>query len=520
MRGERGRLGRLAGSLGALERDEPATRGPSRVESRPECSRPSDASGPVIHPGRRAANTPQAPGRERRTARRRRRDPTADRPARLDPDAHAIRRVQPATDQWRSSRPDDNVSTRRVRPRPPGRSPDWSPSIGAGSLLVSAADHLDAPTTKANHRIDITDLYAFKSAGGTTLVLNVNPLTSPADSKTARFDSERASTSSTSTATSTAYADIAYRVKFGNTRTLSNGNVVQNYTIKRVDRRLGPDQRLDRDHRSPTARRRPTSGTSLRVAHISGGGKAFAGVRDDPFFFDLPGFVEFKKQLLAGSTDLGVLLGGFTGVDTFKGTNVSSIAIEVPNARLGGTGKTVGVWATVLAAIRRGLPAGRADGPPGDQHGVQQHQRGEGSGQPPRARAMTARSTGTTSSPTMTAIDHVLEATRASNYTRGRDPGIANVLTAGHPDDQARRLRRLPQRAPAQRRRDQRRVLAAHPRQRHERWRQRQRHDVPGHVPLPRRAALTGPRPGPATGRSGPRPLHPARPNAGTHTTR
>jgi hypothetical protein len=56
--------------------------------------------------------------------------------------------------------------------------------------------------------------------------------------------------------------------------------------------------------------------------------------------------VEFKKQLLAGSTDLGVLLGGFTGVDTFKGTNVSSIAIEVPNSRLGGSGKTVGVWAT------------------------------------------------------------------------------------------------------------------------------------------------------------------------------
>ncbi len=44
----------------------------------------------------------------------------------------------------------------------------------------------------------------------------------------------------------------------------------------------------------------------------------------------------------------GVLLGGFTGTDTFAGTNVSSIAIEVPNARLGGTGQTVGVWGTVL----------------------------------------------------------------------------------------------------------------------------------------------------------------------------
>src|SRR2546425_9853925 len=61
-------------------------------------------------------------------------------------------------------------------------------TVGSAPLLVSGADHLDAPTTKANHRIDITDLYAFKSAGGTTLLLNVNPLTSPADTKTARFD--------------------------------------------------------------------------------------------------------------------------------------------------------------------------------------------------------------------------------------------------------------------------------------------------------------------------------------------
>jgi hypothetical protein len=53
-------------------------------------------------------------------------------------------------------------------------------AIGAGPFLVGAADHLDAPTAKHNPQIDITDLYAFKSGGGTTLVLNVNPLTTPA----------------------------------------------------------------------------------------------------------------------------------------------------------------------------------------------------------------------------------------------------------------------------------------------------------------------------------------------------
>ena len=290
--------------------------------------------------------------------------------------------------------------------------------------------------------------------------------------------------------------------------------MVQDYTIKRS---TGASARTNGwigttvAHGTTTTYKR----TSLRVAHISGGGKAFAGVRDDPFFFDLPGFVEFKKQLLAGSTDLGVLLGGFTGVDTFKGTNVSSIAIEVPNARLGGTGKTVGIWATVLQR----------------SHGV--YQQVERMGRPAintvfnntnaekeaanRLRPSDDRSFDRDNViATMTAIDHVLEVNAASNYTAGRDPGHRQRPAPGHPDDQARPQRRLPQRTPAQRRRDQRRVLAAHPRQRHERWRQRQRRDVPGHVPLPRRTALTDPRPGPATGRSGTHHSS-ARPNAGTH---
>ena len=222
-------------------------------------------------------------------------------------------------------------------------------AVGAAPLLVSGADHLDAPTTKANHRIDITDLYAFKSAGGTTLVLNVNPLTSPADSKTARFDSRALYEINVDTNVD-GLADIVYRVKFGNTRSYTTGAVIQSYAILRD---TGASARIHQWRGAVVGGGTTTSykGTT-RISPIKGGGKAFAGPRDDPFFFDLPGFVEFKKQLLAGSTDLGVLLGGFTGVDTFKGTNVSSIAIEVPNSKLGGTGRTIGLWATT--SVRSG----------------------------------------------------------------------------------------------------------------------------------------------------------------------
>src|SRR4029078_9352120 len=54
----------------------------------------------------------------------------------------------------------------------------------------------------------------------------------PAASKTARFDTG-AIYQFNIDRNLNSYADLAYRVKFGNTRTLSNGNVVQDYAIKR-----------------------------------------------------------------------------------------------------------------------------------------------------------------------------------------------------------------------------------------------------------------------------------------------
>ena len=62
-------------------------------------------------------------------------------------------------------------------------------------------------------------------------------------------------------------------------------------------------------------------------------GFIYVGPRDDPFFFDLAGFQAGLK---------------FTGVDTFKGTNVTIIVLEIPAAvvaQFAPTGK-LGVWAT------------------------------------------------------------------------------------------------------------------------------------------------------------------------------
>lgn len=242
-------------------------------------------------------------------------------------------------------------------------------AIGAGPLLVSGADHLDSPLVKTDARVDITDLYAWRtSATTTTLALNVNPLTSPADSKGARFRQAALYEIKIDT-NGDARADIAYRIKFSAFTTFSDGTNSQTFTIKRATGAAA--QRTEWSGATVGIGKTSRYGGATRVAAVLGGGSAFAGPRDDPFFFDLVGFKHLKSRVLAGRQDLGSindtvncaladddasarLLSCFTGTDTFAGTNVSSIVLKLPNTRLGGTGHTVGIWATTAIQTSSG----------------------------------------------------------------------------------------------------------------------------------------------------------------------
>ncbi|MGK0413791.1 MAG: hypothetical protein ACJA1B_001999 [Polaribacter sp.] len=79
-----------------------------------------------------------------------------------------------------------------------------------------------------------------------------------------------------------------------------------------------------------------TYGTSATIAE-SKGMKFFAGPRDDPFFMD---FAQY-----------GAIIGGnasafnTTGRDTFAGSNVLSIVVEVAKSKIGGSG-TINTWVT------------------------------------------------------------------------------------------------------------------------------------------------------------------------------
>lgn len=205
--------------------------------------------------------------------------------------------------------------------------------VGAASVQIRAADHLDAPLVKTDGRIDITDVYAFRSPttlADTVLIVNVNPLAGilspttfhPGASYNIKIDTD-----------GDAVEDMTYKISFSPPD--SSGN--QTVTLRCV-----PASTCGGSNGSKLA-----SGSTGTNIPVEGGGTLRAGLFDDPFFFDLNAF----KHGLA-------FCPGGKGTDFFLGFNVTSIVLEVPSSKLG---TNIGVWATTelndSPADRMGRPA-------------------------------------------------------------------------------------------------------------------------------------------------------------------
>jgi hypothetical protein len=82
-------------------------------------------------------------------------------------------------------------------------------------------------------------------------------------------------------------------------------------------------------------------GQDAQVGIGDNGVKIFAGPRDDPFYFDL---VQFRKVISGQASSFNN-----PGTDTFAGTNVMGVVVEVPKSLLGSNG-TINVWAETKTA--------------------------------------------------------------------------------------------------------------------------------------------------------------------------
>lgn len=206
-------------------------------------------------------------------------------------------------------------------------------SSATSAPRVGAADHLDAPTVKHDGRIDINDIYVFQgqNAANTALVMTVNPAAGLLSRTTFRPGALYEFKIDTG---SDAIENTALRVKFGGVR--ADGS--QQLTVLKATGSMATGGA------GGTA---IGSGSTNHVISLAGGGRAWAGLADDPFFFDLARFQQFKATLLADGTlaDLGGLVGCTrtdpAPTDFFEGLNGSAIVIELPDSALGGT---IRVW--------------------------------------------------------------------------------------------------------------------------------------------------------------------------------
>jgi hypothetical protein len=176
---------------------------------------------------------------------------------------------------------------------------------------------------KIDARIDICDIYAFqkpKDVNKSVIVLNVNPVAPTyADS----FSSEAVYELKVDT-NGDAVADIAYRFTFS-----PKEDGMQKANVRRVS---GEQAKGNGNDGEVIFQDVPVAFGEEATTADAGEYRFFAGIRSDPFFFDLEGAKNGMQ---------------FTGADTFRDKNVFSIVLETPNSALGNNPK-LGIWFRVL----------------------------------------------------------------------------------------------------------------------------------------------------------------------------
>jgi len=189
------------------------------------------------------------------------------------------------------------------------------------------ADHLDAPgltSPMSDPRTDITDVYAFRKPGDSSksiLVLNVNPL---APALASFFNSEAIYTINVDI-DGDAVADRSFRIRFSDVEAGAQTATVHVATGA-VAARLN-------DGGPAVIAGAPASFGAEPHITTRGDYRFFAGLRSDPFFFDLLGFINNLH---------------FTGSDFFADKNVFAIVLEVPNSALGTSPNKTSLWGRTL----------------------------------------------------------------------------------------------------------------------------------------------------------------------------
>jgi len=201
-------------------------------------------------------------------------------------------------------------------------------TLAVAPNVAGAADHLDAPglmSPDGKTRLDINDLFVFEGASedNTVLALTVSPVAA----ERARFARVR---------------EGAYHIRIDN-----DGDAIEDITYSFTfvgHRKAGKQLVLVRRAVGERASEARPGGKLVGIGTTNGyikmfrqPGKAFAGLRSDPFFFDLGGFLGTVEG--SGSR----MLNDGAENDFFAELNTLGIVLEMPDDLLG---EQINVWAT------------------------------------------------------------------------------------------------------------------------------------------------------------------------------
>jgi len=216
-------------------------------------------------------------------------------------------------------------------------------ALGLGiAWRVIAASHDDGSTVKATPAAEITDVYAWMTSDKTkvNLVMNVYP-----NAGTATFSNQILYVFHVNS--SVAYGGTAVETKI-----ICGFDAAQTITCW-----VGETETVTGN-----------ASTTTGLVSASGKTRVFAGLRDDPSFFNQTGFGTAAATLQAAAGSLtfdaagcpslsaaqwNVIVsqlrqgsGGAAASNDFAGQNVLSIVIQVDASLLSLGGKTLGVWAS------------------------------------------------------------------------------------------------------------------------------------------------------------------------------
>lgn len=219
-------------------------------------------------------------------------------------------------------------------------------AIATAGPLAQAADHLDSPGPKADPLADITDVYGWVEGNKLVFALNVAPLAT-AESK---------------------FSDaVQYAIHVESSAAFGTAGEKQDIictfdAAQKISCWIG-----DQDYVTGDA------SNTAGLQSASGKTRVYAGLRADPFYFNLGGFNDAVSTATAAAPTLtfdtsgcpdidattatilvGMLqstsMGSGAAVNFFEDLNVLSIVLEVDKALVTGGGPILAVWGSTHKA--------------------------------------------------------------------------------------------------------------------------------------------------------------------------